>query len=195
MEMQGTRLLSTTQEQAWQALNDPEILKACIPGCDKFEASEPNVYSVQVALKIGPVAAKFNGKVSLIDIVAPSSYSLKFEANGGIAGFGKGESHVNLKSSENGVELNYSVNSQVGGKIAQLGQRLIDGVAKSLAEEFFTKFEDQLKARFPTNEVAPKITKEPNDQSKSGNSSRFKWVLALLAIAAVAALGLFANPS
>ena len=195
MEMQGTRLLSTTQEQAWQALNDPEILKACIPGCDKFEASEANVYSVQVALKIGPVAAKFNGKVSLIDIVAPNSYSLKFEANGGIAGFGKGESHVNLKSSDNGVELNYSVNSQVGGKIAQLGHRLFDGVAKSLAEEFFTKFEDQLTARVPVNEIASNITKKTNDQRKSEDSSRLKWTLALLAIAAVAALGLIAYTS
>jgi uncharacterized protein len=147
MEMQGTRLLKVTQEQAWQALNDPTILKSCIPGCDKFELTEPNVYTVQVALRIGPVAAKFNGKVSLMDIVAPNSYSLKFDATGGIAGFGKGESQVRLSPVEGAVELSYSVQSQVGGKIAQLGQRLIDGVAKSLAEEFFTKFEKELISR------------------------------------------------
>ena len=97
MDMQGTRLLGSTQEQAWEALNNPIILKACIPGCEKFELTEPNTYSVVVALKIGPVSAKFSGKVSLQDILPPNSYSLNFDATGGIAGFGKGESHVQLK--------------------------------------------------------------------------------------------------
>ena len=105
MDMQGSRVLNATQEQAWQALNDPDILKACIPGCDKFELAEPNVYAVGVALKIGPVAAKFTGKVSLMDIVPPNSYALQFEAQGGIAGFGKGESKVDLKPVDGGVEL------------------------------------------------------------------------------------------
>ena len=125
MDMQGTRLLGATQAQAWEALNNPDILKACIPGCEKFELTEPNTYSVVVALKIGPVSAKFSGKVSLRDILPPNSYSLNFDASGGIAGFGKGESHVQLKPVDAGVELSYTVNSKVGGKIAQLGQRLI----------------------------------------------------------------------
>ena len=96
MDMQGQRVLHVTQAQAWDALNDPEILKSCIPGCDKFELTEANVYNVGVAIKIGPVSAKFSGKVTLSDIQAPNSYALNFEAQGGVAGFGKGESQVSL---------------------------------------------------------------------------------------------------
>jgi carbon monoxide dehydrogenase subunit G len=131
MDMQGQRVLHVTQAQAWDALNDPEILKSCIPGCDKFELTEANVYSVGVAIKIGPVSAKFSGKVSLSDIQAPNSYALNFEAQGGVAGFGKGESQVSLHPHAEGCELKYTVHSTVGGKLAQLGQRLIDGAAKS----------------------------------------------------------------
>jgi carbon monoxide dehydrogenase subunit G len=96
MDMQGNRLLSATQEQAWAALNNPDILKACIPGCEKFELTEENSYNVGVALRIGPVAAKFSGTVKLMDIQPPHSYALQFEAQGGVAGFGKGESKVSL---------------------------------------------------------------------------------------------------
>ena len=141
MDMQGNRQLSATQEQAWAALNNPDILKACIPGCEKFELTEENSYNVGVALRIGPVAAKFSGTVKLMDIQPPHSYALQFEAQGGVAGFGKGESKVNLTPNPEGCELNYTVHSKVGGKIAQLGQRLIDGAAKSLAEDFFKRFE------------------------------------------------------
>ena len=149
MDMQGNRLLAASQQQAWDALNDPEILKMCIPGCEKFERVTESEYVVTVAVKIGPVSAKFNGKVKLADIQAPSSYSLQFEAQGGVAGFGQGESKVELMPREGGCELRYTVHSKVGGKIAQLGQRLIDGVAKSLAEDFFKRFDEALQARFP----------------------------------------------
>ena len=149
MDMQGSRQLSASQQQAWDSLNDPEILKACIPGCEKFDLTAENEYAVMVAVKIGPVSAKFNGKVKLADIQAPVSYALQFEAQGGVAGFGQGESNVNLLPTESGCELRYTVHSKVGGKIAQLGQRLIDGVAKSLAEDFFKRFELALQARYP----------------------------------------------
>ena len=125
MDMTGQRALAATQQQAWDALNDPDILKACIPGCEKFELDGDNAYAVTAGIKIGPVSAKFNGKVQLTDIVAPSSYKLHFEAQGGVAGFGKGESSVELKPLDQGCELCYTVHSTVGGKIAQLGQRLI----------------------------------------------------------------------
>jgi len=148
MDMQGNRLLAVSQQQAWDSLNDPEILKTCIPGCEKFELVNENEYAVTVAVKIGPVSAKFNGKVKLADIQAPVSYALQFEAQGGIAGFGQGESKVELLPHEGGCELKYTVHSKVGGKIAQLGQRLIDGVAKSLAEDFFKRFEEALQAKF-----------------------------------------------
>ncbi len=193
--MQGTRQLAVSQQQAWSALNNPDVLKACIPGCDRIDLGEDQQYLIGMAVKIGPVSAKFSGKISLMDMNPPASYTLNFEGQGGVAGFGKGTAQVKLIPNEAGCELQYVVNAQVGGKIAQLGQRLIDGVAKSLAEEFFTKFEDQLTARFPVNEIASNITKETNDQRKSEDSSRLKWTLALLAIAAVAALGLIAYTS
>ena len=154
MDMQGSRPLAVSQQQAWDSLDDPEILKACIPGCEKFERVADNEYAVTVAVKIGPVSAKFNGKVKLADIQAPVSYALQFEAQGGVAGFGQGESKVELVPREGGCELKYTVHSKVGGKIAQLGQRLIDGVAKSLAEDFFKRFDEALQAKFAGGDVA-----------------------------------------
>lgn len=155
MDMTGQRTLKATQQQAWEALNDPEILKTCIPGCKKFEPTGDNAFAVAAGIKIGPVSALFNGNVQLTDIVAPSRYKLNFDAQGGVAGFGKGESSVELKPLDSGCELNYTVHSTVGGKIAQMGQRLIDGVAKNMAEDFFKRFETALEERYPpaSNEV------------------------------------------
>jgi carbon monoxide dehydrogenase subunit G len=162
VDMQGSRPLAVTQQQAWEALNDPEVLKTCIPGCDKFELTEANTYSVGTAIKIGPVAARFNGRVVLSDIVPPQSYKLGFDAQGGVAGFGKGESSVQLTPAGTGCELSYTVHSTVGGKIAQLGQRLIDGAAKSLAEDFFRRFDEELQRRYPgAVPVAPDLQPMP----------------------------------
>jgi carbon monoxide dehydrogenase subunit G len=149
MEMQGTRQLKVNQQQAWDALNNPEVLKACIPGCDRIEASGENEFSMGTALKIGPVSAKFSGKIMLTDMQPPASYTLNFEGQGGVAGFGKGTAKVNLIPNAEGCELSYSVTAQVGGKIAQLGQRLIDGVAKSLSEEFFKRFDAETERLYP----------------------------------------------
>lgn len=154
MDMQATRSLPVTQTQAWAALNNAEVLKSCIPGCDKFELSGDNEYLVGVAIKIGPVAAKFSGTVQLKDIVAPTSYALQFDAQGGMAGFGKGECQVLLTPTATGCDLQYTVHSKVGGKLAQLGQRLIDGAAKSLTEDFFTRFEAALTQQFSTEPMA-----------------------------------------
>ena len=167
MDMQGNRHLSVTQQQAWDALNDPEILKSCIPGCEKFDQTAENEYGVTVAVKIGPVSAKFNGKVKLADIQAPVSYALQFEAQGGVAGFGQGESEVELLATEGGSELRYTVHSKVGGKIAQLGQRLIDGVAKSLAEDFFKRFDEALQAKYPRVEGASDPVAQPDSPEPS----------------------------
>ena len=149
MEMQGNRQLAVNQQQAWDALNDPEVLKVCIPGCDKIEASGENQYSMGVSLKIGPLAAKFSGKIALSDIQAPNSYTIGFEGQGGPAGFGKGQAKVQLQPNAAGVELVYSVHASVGGKIAQVGQRLIDGVAKSMAEDFFKRFDGEMQRQHP----------------------------------------------
>lgn len=135
MEMQASRTLAVSQQQAWEALNDPEVLKLCIPGCDKFAPAGNNQYAVAMAVKIGPVSAKFAGKITLADIVPPESYTIAFDGSGGVAGFGKGTARVLLVplpvdgAGQDSCELNYTVHASVGGKIAQLGQRLIDGAA------------------------------------------------------------------
>ena len=172
MEMLGNRQLPITQQQAWEALNDPETLKKCIPGCDKFEPSGDNEYTVALAVKIGPVSAKFNGKVRLADIMPPDSYKLSFEGQGGVAGFAKGSSSVSLKPGADAqapaCELDYTVQAQVGGKIAQLGQRLIDGAAKSTADDFFKRFEAEMQARYgppPAAESAEAQAAEPAEKT------------------------------
>ena len=147
MEMQGSRPLAITQQQAWDALNDPEVLKLCIPGCDSIEATGENAYALAMALKIGPVSARFKGAITLSDITPPSSYTLGFEGSGGPAGFGKGSARITLTPNAAGCELAYSASASVGGKIAQVGQRLIDGVAKSMAEKFFTRFDEEMQRR------------------------------------------------
>ena len=161
MEMQASRTLAVSQQQAWEALNDPEVLKLCIPGCDKVESTGDNQYAVAMALKIGPVSAKFAGKITLSDIVPPESYNIAFEGSGGVAGFGKGNARVKLvplpadAAGQASCELHYTVHASVGGKIAQLGQRLIDGAAKSMAEDFFKRFDDEMQRRFPRAEAPP----------------------------------------
>jgi len=177
MDMQGNRQLSATQDQAWAALNNPDILKACIPGCEKFELTEENCYNVGVALRIGPVAAKFSGTVKLMDIQPPHAYALQFEAQGGVAGFGKGESKVSLTPNPEGCELNYTVHSKVGGKIAQLGQRLIDGAAKSLAEDFFKRFEEELK-KSNAAQAPIDISAYQSMPSTANPTSRWLWLAA-----------------
>jgi len=149
MDMQASRVLRVTREQAWAALNDPQVLKLCIPGCDKIEPAGENQYNLGVSVKIGPVSAKFAGKILLSDIVPPTSYKIGFEGQGGAAGFGKGAAQVSLADHPEGCELHYTVNATVGGKIAQMGQRLIDGVAKSMAEDFFKRFDDEMQRRHP----------------------------------------------
>jgi len=151
MEMQGSRHLAVTQQQAWEALNDPQVLKACIPGCDKVEATGENQYAIGMAVRVGPVAARFAGKIMLEDVQPPNSYTLHFEGQGGAAGFGKGNARVNLAppAEGSGCELAYAAQAQVGGKIAQVGQRLVDGVARSMAEDFFKRFDDEMQRRHP----------------------------------------------
>jgi carbon monoxide dehydrogenase subunit G len=187
MDIQGQRVLHVTQAQAWDALNDAAILKSCIPGCDKFELTDANVYNVGVAIKIGPVSAKFTGKVTLTDIQAPNSYALNFEAQGGVAGFGKGESKVSLHPHAEGCELQYTVHSTVGGKLAQLGQRLIDGAAKSLAEDFFKRFDEALQAKYPqvSGETPDTPTSEQDSAPATGSVPSWVWLALLVGAAAV----------
>ena len=157
MEMQGSRTLAATQQQAWDALNDPAVLKVCVPGCEKIESTGENQYAVATALRIGPVSARFNGRIQLSEVNPPESYVLGFDGQGGAAGFGKGSARVRLAPAAegSGCDLSYDVQAQVGGKIAQVGQRLIDGVARSMADDFFRSFDEELQRRYPGAAPAP----------------------------------------
>lgn len=140
MEMSGEQRIPLSQQRVWEALNDPEILKACIPGCESIVRVAENEYKVAMTAAIGPVKAKFSGKLVLSDINPPDSYSLAFEGSGGAAGFGKGSARVRLAAESGGTLLTYTANASVGGKLAQIGSRLIDGVAKKMSDDFFERF-------------------------------------------------------
>jgi uncharacterized protein len=190
MEMQGSRVLAATQEQAWAALNDPEVLKSCIPGCDSIELMSENQYAIGMAVKIGPVSAKFKGKIALQDIVVPRSYTIQFEGQGGVAGFGNGSAQVALKPVDTGTELIYSAKATVGGKIAQVGQRLIDSVAKSMAEDFFKRFEAVLLERHPAPTDAIKSEAPRADSIAAIGQNGFKipawaWIVGAVVLAAL----------
>ncbi len=140
MEMTGEQQIPLPQQRVWEALNDPEILKACIPGCESITRVSNTEYKVVMTAAIGPVKAKFNGKLLLADLNPPQSYSLAFEGSGGAAGFGKGTAQVSLAPTGGGTLLSYTAHATVGGKLAQIGSRLIDGVARKMADDFFEKF-------------------------------------------------------
>jgi carbon monoxide dehydrogenase subunit G len=145
MEMTGEQVIPVPQSRVWEALNDPEVLKACIPGCESIERVSDSEYRVAMTAAVGPVKAKFNGKLALADVNAPNSYTLSFEGSGGAAGFGKGAAKVALApEGAAATKLRYTANAQVGGKLAQVGSRLIDGVAKKMANDFFQRFNEAL---------------------------------------------------
>ena len=138
--MSGEQLLPASRETVWGKLNDPEVLKACIPGCETLDLLGANEFQVVATNKIGPVKARFKGKVRLTDLDPPNGYRISGEGDGGIAGFAKGGAMVKLTEKDGGTLLTYNVEAQIGGKLAQLGQRLINGAAKKLADDFFAKF-------------------------------------------------------
>jgi carbon monoxide dehydrogenase subunit G len=141
MQMNDSQRIPAPKEQVWAALNDPEILKKCIPGCQNLEMSSPTEMTATVVFRVGPVKATFSGKVTLSDLDPPNSYRISGEGSGGVAGFAKGGAAVRLESESPDVTiLHYEVDAQIGGKLAQLGQRLIDSTAKKLASEFFASF-------------------------------------------------------
>ncbi len=153
MDMTGERRIPAPRQKVWNSLNDPQVLKTCIPGCETLERTADNAYIATAAVKIGPIAARFNGKVNLLDLDEPNSYRIQGEGQGGVAGFAKGGATVRLADDGPYTLLSYAVQAQVGGKIAQLGARLIDATSKQMADQFFNRF---------TNEVAgpPEILAE-----------------------------------
>jgi carbon monoxide dehydrogenase subunit G len=142
MDMTGERRIPAPREKVWEALNDPEVLKACIPGCESLEKLSDTDLKATAAVKIGPISARFNGKVQLLDLNPPESYRIEGEGQGGVAGFAKGGATVRLAEDGAFTVLAYDVKAQVGGKMAQLGARLIDATAKQMADAFFNRFAD-----------------------------------------------------
>jgi len=140
MEMTGEQVIARPQLLVWQAITDPQVLKTCIPGCEAMEQIGENEYQVVMGAKVGPVSAKFKGRITLAEVQAPDSYTLVFEGQGGVAGFAKGQARVRLVPEGETTRLHYDAKATIGGKLAQVGSRLVDGVARKMADAFFTAF-------------------------------------------------------
>jgi hypothetical protein len=170
MEMTGEYRITAPREAVWRALNDPEILKQCIPGCEEIVKLSDTEMTAKVVAKVGPVSARFAGKVTLSDLDPPNGYKITGEGTGGAVGFAKGGADVKLTPDETGqgTVLSYTVNASVGGKIAQIGARLIDGTARKLADEFFGKFSvlvsAQTAAAAPTATGSEPVSSAPKTQ-------------------------------
>jgi len=184
MEMTGEQLIPVPQAEVWRGLNDPEVLKACIAGCESIEKVSDNEYKVVIVAAVGPVKAKFSGKLVLADLNPPTSYSLSFEGSGGAAGFGKGGAQVSLKTEGAATRLTYSAKASVGGKLAQVGSRLIDGVARKMADDFFAAFNEKL---------AGPAAKPADAAASAGGKRKIHpawWVAGIVLVALLAYLAL-----
>lgn len=144
MAMTGAIQLPAPRDRVWEKLNDPEVLKACIPGCEELEKTNDQGFRAVAKMKVGPVSARFRGNVTLSDLDPPHGYRISGEGEGGVAGFAKGGVKVDLADRDGGTLLSYQVDAQIGGKLAQLGQRLINGTAKRMADDFFARFAQAL---------------------------------------------------
>ena len=144
MELKGEQIINAPLEVVWAAINSPDVLRASIPGCEELQGSVEDGFVAKVVLKIGPIKAKFNGEVTISDVNAPYGYRLTGEGNGGIAGFARGTAAVILFSKDDQTRLEYVCSAQIGGKLAQLGSRLIDSTARKLADTFFQNLAAQV---------------------------------------------------
>jgi len=186
MNLSGEYRLPLPRAVVWDGLNDPEILKQCIPGCEELTKTEDNGFAAKVGLKIGPMTARFTGKVTLSDIDPPNGYKIAGEGQGGVAGFGKGSAIVKLaEDGAGGTILTYTADSQVGGKMAQLGSRLIDATAKKLADEFFGKFAATVAPPAAAEAPAAVAVEQPQTPAisapQSGGLPQSVWIAALVA--------------
>ncbi len=196
MEMSGEYTIPAPREKVWEALNDPEVLKQCIDGCQSLEQTSDTEFQAKVTAKVGPVKATFNGKVNLSDIDPPNGYTISGEGQGGVAGFAKGGAEVRLSGEGNETVLNYEANAEVGGKLASVGSRLVLGVAKKTADDFFSKFSDIVGGGEETAEAPaapaeaapaePEPASAPAGKPKAGISPAV-WVVGAIVVIAVAA--------
>lgn len=153
MDMTGTHRIEAPRERVWAALNDPEVLRQCIPGCEEVQKLSDTEFTAKVHAKVGPVSARFTGKVTLSDLDPPKGYRITGEGSGGAAGFGKGGAVVRLEEEGAVTVLDYEAHAQVGGKLAQIGSRLVDGTARKMADDFFTRFAAMVGGEAPAAEA------------------------------------------
>ena len=177
MEIKGEYKIAAPREKVFAALNDPTVLQACIPGCESLEKVSDTEMKAKVRLRIGPVSASFTGKVTLSDIDPPNGYKITGEGQGGAAGFGKGSADVSLSPEGADTRLRYSAKAQVGGKMAQIGSRLVDAAPAKITDDFFSAFEQRLR---PPGEAAPAEAAKP-----AGSKAGWWLVVAIIAAALV----------
>jgi carbon monoxide dehydrogenase subunit G len=196
MDMTGEFLIPAPRRKVWEALNDPEILKQSIPGCEEIEKLSPTELSAKVTAKVGPVKARFGGKVTLSDLDPPNGYKITGEGSGGAAGFAKGGATVRLADDGDGTKLSYVVEAHVGGKLAQIGSRLIDATARKMAEDFFTRFSGIVGGAAPPPPAAaaaePEVALETAAQRPSTPPAAPPAGMRLPPVAWVAGLAIFA---
>ncbi len=185
MQMTGQYRIEAPRETVWQALNDVEVLRTCIPGVEEIEKTSDTSFTAKVRAKVGPVSARFAGAVTLSDLDPPKGYTISGEGKGGAAGFAKGGAKVSLEEDGAATLLNYEVNAQVGGKLAQIGSRLIDGTAKKMADDFFSRFAEQVGGPAAAPAAAP------DDSDVGAGAPLGVWVTGLL-VAALILLAVFA---
>jgi carbon monoxide dehydrogenase subunit G len=190
--MTGEQLIAAPQQATWEALNDPDVLKACVPGCESITLVNPNEYQVLMTAKVGPVSAKFRGRLSLSDIKPPHSYSLAFEGQGGAAGFAKGGAQVKLIPEKDQTRLVYEAKANVGGKLAQIGSRLVDAAAKKVADEFFQNFNRRMSSAEDTTVlIAPEADKSAAAPASVSNTTLIFFAAGSLVVLIVALVTLF----
>jgi uncharacterized protein len=165
MELNGSTVIAQPKDKVWAALNNEAILQQCITGCESMQRTDANSMSARLAVKLGPVRAKFNGQVSMSNVRPLEGYTLSFEGSGGAAGFAKGSSNVELSSVESGTQVSYTVNASVGGKLGQIGGRMIDAAAKGMADDFFAAFGKALEAKEPVLETATVLPAHANAEA------------------------------
>ena len=177
MELQGERLIPAPVDKTWAALNDPEVLKDCIAGCESLVRNGADAFDALVAVKVGPVSARFKGKLQMTNVNPPQAYTINFDGQGGAAGFGKGSADVSLSPEGADTRLRYSAKAQVGGKMAQIGSRLVDAAAAKITDDFFSAFEQRLR---PPGGAAPAEAAKP-----AGSKAGWWLVVAIVAAALV----------
>ncbi len=174
MDMNGEYRIPAPRQRVWEALNDTDTLGRCIPGCESIEKTSDTSMSAVVQAKVGPVSAKFTGAVTLEDVDPPNGYTIRGEGKGGVAGFAKGTAKVALADDGDGTLLTYNVDASVGGKLAQVGARLVSGTIKKMADEFFGTFSEIVAAGARPQPVAdaPEVVAEADEQQAQSGSSR-----------------------